>query len=115
MARGAYLFGAFAATGFYHSIVSIHASGWVGWNPVGDMAFFLLQGATVFVEGLAVDLVVKSGHHKNKNAWKVLGYISTACVLGYAHLWWLEGLRQAGVWQVDLKILKYFPSIISHL
>ena len=112
-ARLTYLIAAFASTGFYHTIVNVYATGFRAWNPCGDMEFFVLQGVGVFVEGLLIDLVLKSGHGGNKRAWRYFGYVWWACWLGYSQLWYVEQLRQAGLWDVDLKLLKYVPGIAA--
>lgn len=110
-ARGTYLVAAFASTGFYHTIVNIYASGGRGLNPCGDMEFFVSQGVIVFLEGMLIDLVVSSGHASSKR-WKILGYIWCFCCVSYSQLWYVENLRQAGLWDVNIKFLKYVPGVV---
>ncbi|KAH8669561.1 hypothetical protein BGZ60DRAFT_375949 [Tricladium varicosporioides] len=109
IARFIYLVGAFASTGFYHTIVTVYATGFrAGLNPCGDLQFFVLQAFGMFMEGWMIDLAIWSGHASNKQGWKAFGYIWWACWLGYSQLWYLDELRKAGLWDVDLKVLGYF-------
>jgi Membrane bound O-acyl transferase family len=109
ISRLVYLIGAFAGTGFYHAIVTIYATAFrAGLNPCGDLQFFVLQAFGMFMEGWAIDFVLWTGHGGNKTGWKYFGYLWFACWLGYSCLWYLEELRKAGLWDVDLKVLGYF-------
>ena len=109
-ARFTYLIAAFASTGFYHTMVNIYATNFRSWNPCGDMEYFVLQGMGVFVEGLVIDQALRWGFGKNK-AWKYVGYLWWACWLGNMQLWYVERLRQDGLWDVDTKILQYIPGL----
>ncbi|EHL00840.1 hypothetical protein M7I_3231 [Glarea lozoyensis 74030] len=109
ISRLVYLVGAFASTGFYHTIVTVYATAFrAGLNPCGDLQFFVLQAVGMFMEGWAIDFVLWSGHGGNKTGWKYFGYLWWASWLGYSCLWYLEELRKAGLWDVDLKVLGYF-------
>ncbi len=102
-----YLIGAFATTGLYHNIVNVFATGFrEGLHPCGDMAFIYMAFA-IFIEHYAIQFVKQSGHASNVAGWKMFGYLWTAAAIGWVEIGWVDGLVKMGVWDTDLKLLKY--------
>lgn len=112
LGRLLYLVGGFASPGLYHTMVAVFATGFrAGWNPCGDLECFVLQAIGILVECWAIDVVKWSGHGRNTTGWRVFVYLWCACWLGYSQLRYVDGLREARLWDVDLRVLCYLPGV----
>ena len=109
--RLAYLVGAFGATGLYHTLVDVWAAGFAGLDPIGDMRFFVGQGAMIWLEGLVVNYARKRWNLRFNLFWRCVGYVWFFVWIGASQIHYMENMRRYGLWEKELKVLKYVPAL----